>query len=83
MGVKMTIVEVVKIEVGGIVHLPPGLLKFAGFEPGEEVEARPEAGKLVLKKKGSITEKLRGRLKLDQEVAEEVIFAPELEYEAF
>ncbi|RLC62952.1 MAG: hypothetical protein DRI80_05160 [Chloroflexota bacterium] len=79
----MAAVEVVRIEAGGIVRLPPNLLEFVGFEPGEEVEARPGVGRLVLKKKDSIIKKLRGRLKLDQETAEEIIFAPELEYEAF
>jgi hypothetical protein len=53
------------------------------LEPGEEVEVRPEAGKLVLKKKKSIVERIAGCLAVSQELAIEIIESPELEYEAF
>jgi antitoxin component of MazEF toxin-antitoxin module len=79
----MTAVEVVRIEAGGLIRLPLDLLESVGFEPGEEVEVRSEAGKLVLKKKKSIVERIAGCLAVDQELAIEIIESPELEYEAF
>jgi len=74
---------VVTIETDGIVRLPPALLEQAGIKLGEELVVHPRNGWLALKKKTSIAKKLRGRLKLDQDTAEEIMFAPELEYEAF
>lgn len=74
--------QVVTVEAGGIVRLPPALLERAGVKPGEELEVQPCDGWLALKKKAAIARKLRGRLKLDQDTAEEIMFAPELEYEA-
>jgi len=72
--------QVVTIEVGGVVRLPPALLERVGIKPGEELEVQPGNGWLALKKKTSIAKKLR--LRLDQDIAEEIMFAPELEYEA-
>jgi antitoxin component of MazEF toxin-antitoxin module len=74
--------EVVTIEVSGVVRLPLALLERTGIKPGEELEVQPGNGWLALKKKISIAKKLRGRLRLDQDIAEEIMFAPELEYEA-
>jgi len=56
------------------------LLERVGIKPGEELEVQPGNGWLALKKKTSIAKKLR--LRLDQDIAEEIMFAPELEYEA-
>jgi antitoxin component of MazEF toxin-antitoxin module len=78
----VTTTQIVTIEAGGIVRLPSVLLEQAGIKPGEELEVQPRNGWLALKKKTSIAKKLRGRLKLDQDTAEEIMFAPELENEA-
>lgn len=73
--------KVVTIEAGGLVRIPPTLLEQAGIRSGEELEVQPRDGWLALRKKTSVVKRLRGRLKLDQRTAEEILFAPELEYE--
>jgi antitoxin component of MazEF toxin-antitoxin module len=67
--------QVVTIEVDGVVRLPLALLERVGIKPGEELEVQPGNGWLALKKKTSIAKKLRGRLRLEQDIAEEIMFA--------
>lgn len=81
-GYRVATTQVVTIEVGGVIRLPLALLERAGIKPGEALEVQPGNGWLALKKKTSIAKKLRSRLRLDQDIAEEIMFAPELEYEA-
>jgi hypothetical protein len=58
----MAAVEVVRIEARGVIRLPPALLEFVCFKPGEEVEVRSEAGKLVLEDRNRECEICRGNI---------------------
>lgn len=80
---KVATAELVTLEASGIVRFPPALLERAGINTGEELEVQPHNGWLALKKKTSIAKKLRGRIKIAQDTVAEILFAPELEYEAF
>jgi hypothetical protein len=47
-----------------------------------QVDMKAKGNDNVLTKKESIAAKLRGRLKLDQQTAKELLESPEIEYEA-
>lgn len=74
--------RVCKIEEEGIIRIPIEVLESIGFKTGEELEVKARGEGLVLTKKGSIIAKLRGRLKLDQQTAKEILESLEIEYEA-
>ncbi len=75
--------QLCKIEKEGIIRIPLEVLESAGLKTGEELEIKARGESLVLTKRGSIIAKLRGRLKLDQQTAKEILESPEIEYEAF
>jgi len=66
----------------GIIRIPLEVLESVGLKTGEELEVKPQKEGLVLTKKESIIARLRGRLKLDQQTAKEILESPEIEYEA-
>jgi antitoxin component of MazEF toxin-antitoxin module len=72
-----------KIEKEGVIRIPLKILESVGLKTGEELEVKAQRESLVLTKKRSTIAKLRGRLKLDQQIAEEILESPEIEYEAF
>jgi bifunctional DNA-binding transcriptional regulator/antitoxin component of YhaV-PrlF toxin-antitoxin module len=75
-------IQFCKVEKEGIIRIPLEVLESVGLKTGEELEVRAQRESLVLTRKGSVIAKLRGRLKLDQQTAEEILESPEIEYEA-
>ena len=75
--------QLCKIEKEGIIRIPLEVLESAGLKTGEELEIKDRGESLVWTKRGSSIAKLRGRLKLDQQTAKEILESPEIEYEAF
>ena len=75
--------QLCRIEKEGIIRIPLEVLESVGLKTGEELEVKTRRAGLVLTKKRSIIANLRGRLKLDQQTAEEILESPEIEYEAF
>jgi bifunctional DNA-binding transcriptional regulator/antitoxin component of YhaV-PrlF toxin-antitoxin module len=75
--------QLCRIEKEGIIRIPLKVLESVGLKTGEELEIRTRGEGLVLTKKRSIIANLRGRLKLDQQTAKEILESPEIEHEAF
>jgi bifunctional DNA-binding transcriptional regulator/antitoxin component of YhaV-PrlF toxin-antitoxin module len=74
--------QLCRIEKEGVIRIPLEVLESVGLKAGEELEVKTRREGLVLTKKGSIIANLRGRLKLDQQTAKEILDSPEIEYEA-
>ena len=74
--------QLCRIEKEGIIRIPLEVLESTGLKTGEELEIKARKESLVLTKKVSIIARLRGRLKLDQQTAKEILESPEIEYEA-
>jgi antitoxin component of MazEF toxin-antitoxin module len=71
--------QLCKVERDGVIRIPLKILKLVGFEPGEEIMMEPQEDRLVLAKRGSIVDKLEGRLEVEQELALEIMESQELE----